>query len=83
VILCDTETFSVDENWLSFVPSAGPPLPQVLLAQERERVEAALEASKGRVSGPSGAAKKLGIPRTTLESRIKSLKIDKKRFEQA
>jgi PAS domain S-box-containing protein len=83
VILCDTETFSVDENWLSFAPSAGPPLPQVLLAQERERVEAALAASKGRVSGPSGAAKKLGIPRTTLESRIKSLKIDKNRFEQA
>jgi PAS domain S-box-containing protein len=83
VILCDTETFSVDENWLSFVPSAGPPLPQVLVTQERERVEAALAASKGRVSGPSGAAKKLGIPRTTLESRIKSLKIDKNRFEQA
>jgi formate hydrogenlyase transcriptional activator len=83
VILCDTETFSVDENWLSFVPTAGPPLPQVLVAQERERVEAALAASKGRVSGPSGAAKKLGIPRTTLESRIKSLKIDKNRFEQA
>jgi PAS domain S-box-containing protein len=81
VILCDTETFSVDENWLSFVPAAGPPLPQVLVAQERERVEAALASSKGRVSGPSGAAKKLGIPRTTLESRIKSLKIDKNRFE--
>ena len=83
VILCDTETFSVDENWLSFLPGAGPPLQQVLATQERERVEAALAASKGRVSGPSGAAKKLGIPRTTLESRIKSLKIDKNRFEQA
>jgi Bacterial regulatory protein, Fis family len=77
VILCDTETFSVDENWLSFEPSAGPPLPRVLVTQERERVEAALAASKGRVSGPSGAAKRLGMPRSTLESRIKSLKIDK------
>ena len=83
VILCETETFSVDENWLSFEPSAEPPLPQVLVTQERELVEAALAASKGRVSGPSGAAKKLGMPRTTLESRIKSLKIDKNRFEQA
>jgi PAS domain S-box-containing protein len=81
VILCDTETFSVDENWLSFEPSALPPLPQVLVTQERERVEAALAASKGRVSGPSGAARKLGLPRSTLESRIKSLKIDKRRFE--
>ncbi len=83
VILCDTETFSVDENWLSFEPNAAPPLPDVLVTQEKELIEAALEASKGRISGPSGAAKKLGMPRSTLDSRIKSLKIDKNRFEQA
>jgi DNA-binding NtrC family response regulator len=49
--------------------------------QERELIEAALAESHGRVSGPSGAAAKLGIPSTTLESKIKALKIDKHRFE--
>jgi formate hydrogenlyase transcriptional activator len=44
-------------------------------------IEAALAETRGRVSGPSGAATKLGIPSTTLESRIRSLKIDKHRFK--
>jgi formate hydrogenlyase transcriptional activator len=48
---------------------------------EREIIEAALAESRGRVSGPSGAAAKLGIPRSTLESRIKALKIRKTRFK--
>ncbi len=43
-------------------------------------IEEALEASRGRVFGPTGAAAKLGIPRSTLESKIKSLKIDRNRF---
>jgi formate hydrogenlyase transcriptional activator len=43
-------------------------------------IEAALEESRGRVSGPAGAAAKLGIPRSTLESKIRSLKISKNRF---
>jgi hypothetical protein len=51
--------------------------------QEREMIEAALRKSKGRVSGPSGAAVKLGIPGTTLESKIRSLDIDKSRFRTA
>jgi formate hydrogenlyase transcriptional activator len=49
--------------------------------QEREIIEAALAESRGRVSGPSGAAAKLGIPSTTLESKIKALRIDKHRFK--
>jgi len=86
VILCETETFSIDESWL---PQSSPLTPdpnqQVelswrLLAQEKEMIEEALKASRGRVFGPTGAAAKLGVPRSTLESKIKSLKIDKSRF---
>jgi len=86
VILCETEIFSIDESWLPQQPLLTPkPNPQVelprrLLAQEREMIEAALKESRGRIFGPTGAAAKLGIPRSTLESKIKSLKIDKNRF---
>ena len=55
-------------------------LPRRLLLQEKDIIEAALEETRGRVSGPTGAAAKLAIPRSTLESKIKSLKIDKNRF---
>ena len=51
-----------------------------LEAQEKNMIEEALKASRGRVFGPVGAAANLGIPRSTLESKIKSLKIDKNRF---
>jgi glyoxylase-like metal-dependent hydrolase (beta-lactamase superfamily II) len=50
-------------------------------AQEKEIIEAALRESGGRVSGQSGAAAKLGIPGSTLESKIRSLKINKNRFK--
>jgi DNA-binding NtrC family response regulator len=40
-----------------------------------------LRESGGRVYGPSGAASKLGIPRSTLESKIRSLNISKSRFK--
>jgi DNA-binding NtrC family response regulator len=88
VIVCETETFSVDESWLSRQPRASAPksqleLSQRLAAQEKEMLEAVLREARGRVDGPSGAAAKLGMPRTTLESKIKSLKIDKKRFKTA
>jgi len=86
VIVCDTENFSVDESWLSRQPVAGEPKGQVELARkpaakEKEIIEAALRESGGRVYGPSGAASKLGIPRSTLESKIRSLKINKSRFK--
>jgi DNA-binding NtrC family response regulator len=54
-----------------------------LLAQEKEIIEAALKECRGRIFGPTGAAAKLGIPRSTLESKIRSLKINKNRFRSA
>jgi formate hydrogenlyase transcriptional activator len=85
LILCETEIFSVDESWLPKQPSLPEAknqmeLPRSLLAQEKEMIEAALKESRGRIFGPTGAAVKLGIPRSTLESKIRSLKIDKNRF---
>jgi formate hydrogenlyase transcriptional activator len=85
VILCETENFSVDESWLSRQPLATDPkgpldLSEKLAAEEKVMIEIALRESGGRVFGPSGAAAKLGMPRSTLESKIRSLKIDKNRF---
>ena len=86
VIVCETENFSVDESWLSRQPRANhaksqPELSQNLAAREKEIIEAALRESGGRVSGSSGAAANLGIHRSTLESKITSLKINKRRFK--
>jgi len=88
VIVLETENFSVDASWLSRKPLTDEPksqseLSQKLAAQEKEMIEAALRASGGRVSGPSGAAAKLGLHRSTLESKIASLKINKYRFKTA
>jgi PAS domain S-box-containing protein len=86
VIVCETESFSVDESWISRQPQRARPtsqleLPQRLAAEEKQAIEAALTESRGRVFGPSGAAAKLGIARSTLESKIRTLKIDKNRFK--
>jgi transcriptional regulator with PAS, ATPase and Fis domain len=91
VVVCDTENFSVDESWLSRQPLRSEPkgrpeerlpeLSRTLAGEEREMIEAALRESGGRVSGPSGAAVKLGIPGSTLDSKIRSLRIDKNRFK--
>ena len=85
VILCDTETFSVDEAWLAREPIQtrliSQPLSDQLLTHEKDMIEAALAEASGRVSGPSGAAAKLGLPPSTLESKIRSLKISKHRFK--
>jgi PAS domain S-box-containing protein len=86
VIVCESEDFSLDESWLSRQPLATEPksqLSQKLAAQEKEMIEAALSESGGRVFGPSGAAAKLGMPRSTLESKIRSLTINKNRFKTA
>jgi formate hydrogenlyase transcriptional activator len=85
VIVCETENFSVDESWLSRKPIASGPTSQLELSQkladhEKEMIEAVLSESGGRVFGPSGAAARLGMPRSTLESKIRSLKINKNRF---
>jgi len=87
VILCSGDTFSIDEAWLSsqapLRPDGSSPLPETLQDQEKEMIEAALAKSRGRVAGPSGAAARLGIPPSTLESKIKQLKIEKSRFTTA
>jgi formate hydrogenlyase transcriptional activator len=83
VIVSETDEFTVDESWLSQRGrrlGAGVGLSSSLVAHEKAIVEDALRASRGRVFGASGAAARLGIPRSTLESRIRALKIDKSRF---
>jgi len=86
VIFCDTEIFSVDPSWLSIDSSAPPvvvaPMTKMSPAQEREAIERVLSATEGRVSGAMGAAAQLGMPASTLESKIRSLKINKFRFKR-
>ena len=83
VILCDTENFSVDESWLSPEAHCSQPLAHEMTAQEKLFIESALAECKGRVAGPSGAAARLGMPPSTLDSKIRALKIDKRRFHSA
>jgi len=89
VILCDGDTFSVDETWLtrgaktaagSSIP-IGSSLPRQRSDTERQMIESALAATRGRIAGPNGAAAKLGIPRQTLDSKIAALGIDKHRYK--
>ena len=85
VIVCDSDTLSIDARWLSGRPQGTPPTASLstgtLTAREKDAIEAALTETKGRVSGPFGAAARLGVPASTLESKIKALKIDKRRFK--
>ena len=85
IVLCEGETFSIDESWLKGEsPPPSKRMARVLttLAEgEKDLIEAALAASHGRISGPSGAAVKLGIPRQTLESKIKALQIKRRSFQ--
>jgi len=90
VILCDDDTFSVDESWLKRKLPRGSPLSMPTSAlgrldadQEKRIIEAALAETGGRIAGPSGAAAKLGIARQTLDSKISTLGIDKRRFKSA
>jgi formate hydrogenlyase transcriptional activator len=85
IIVCDTDMLVVEESWLprESLPTQPPilPLGDALVARERELIEAALAESKGKVSGPSGAAARLGIPASTLDSKISALKIRKEQFK--
>ena len=87
IIVSDSETLSIDERWLAAThaaPRADPPRQAMTLAgQEKGAIETALAESKGRVSGPFGAAAKLGVPSSTLESKIRALRIDKRQFKTA
>jgi formate hydrogenlyase transcriptional activator len=84
VILCNGETFWVDEAWLTSPKAPHPDstgiLTETLEKHEKELIEAALAESKGRIAGPNGAAARLGIPRSTLDFRIKRLKIETHKF---
>ena len=82
VIVSDTDEFTVEESWLSTKPALESRLgmSSSLASHEKALIEDALRATGGRVFGPSGAAARLGVPRSTLESRIRTLKIKKDRF---
>jgi transcriptional regulator with GAF, ATPase, and Fis domain len=82
VIVSDSDEFTVDESWLSGTVAIESRLGLfgAVAAHEKSIVEEALRATGGRVAGPSGAAARLGIPRSTLESKIRTLKINKSRF---
>jgi PAS domain S-box-containing protein len=84
VILSSGDTFWIEKAWLASVqpprPELAGPLADTLQNQEREMIETALAECKGKVAGPEGAAAKLRIPRSTLDSKIKQLKIKKHKF---
>jgi formate hydrogenlyase transcriptional activator len=81
VILCNGDTLWIDEAWLSSQDAPGPKLSgaltETLQNYEKELIEAALAESNGKVAGPNGAAAKLEIPRSSLDAKIKQLKIKK------
>ena len=85
IIVCETENFTVDESWLSRSADQPDqtvrPLFKMPPSQEKKTIEAALADAQGRVSGPTGAAAKLGIPASTLDSKIRALHINKHRFK--
>src|ERR1700751_2159848 len=85
VILSENDTLDVDQTWLKREPGHNPAQPATLdgalVRQEKEMIEAALAESQGRISGPAGAAAKLGLLARTLDSKIKRLKINKYRFK--
>jgi formate hydrogenlyase transcriptional activator len=85
VILSEDDTLVVDETWLKSETAQNPArtrtLDGALVRQEKEMIEAALAESQGLISGPAGAAAKLGLPARTLDSKINRLKINKYRFK--
>lgn len=85
MIVCEAEKFTVDESWLTPVAvdtdESVRPLFRMSASDEKKAIEAALADARGRVSGPSGAAAKLGIPPSTLDSKIKILRINKHQFK--
>jgi formate hydrogenlyase transcriptional activator len=85
VIVCDSDTLSIDARWLSGRSPGTAPVVRfytgTLATHKKDAIEAALKDSKGRVAGPFGAAGRLGVPASTLESKIKTLKIDKRHFK--
>jgi formate hydrogenlyase transcriptional activator len=87
MILCDGDTFSVDESWFTRAAPratvASDALTADLVERERKMIERALRESAGQVSGPRGAAARLGVPRQTLESKIRRLGVKRYQFKTA
>jgi formate hydrogenlyase transcriptional activator len=85
VIVCESDTLSIDPRWLAGRSLGTAPVASLstgtLATHEKDAIEAALTHSKGRVAGPFGAAGRLGVPASTLESKIKALQIDKRCFK--
>lgn len=85
VIVCDTESFTVDESWLSraadLPDQTSRLLSKISASEEKKVIEAALAEAQGQVSGLTGAAARLGVPASTLDSKIKALKINKHRYK--
>jgi transcriptional regulator with GAF, ATPase, and Fis domain len=83
LIIGETNEFSIDKSWFSSEsqPARSPPLDQT--SSERTRIEAALAQTKGKVSGREGAAAILGLPASTLESKIRTLRINKHAYKVA
>ena len=81
LIIAETNVFSIDKSWLAHEPQPSPSLPTDQKVNERKRIEAALAQSNGKVSGTNGAAATLGIPASTLESKIRVLRINKLQFK--
>ncbi len=86
IIVCDTENFVVDQSWLSRRADdserASHRSLRISPSQERKAIEEALAEAQGRVAGPTGAAARLGLPPSTLDSKIKALRINKHRFKK-
>jgi DNA-binding NtrC family response regulator len=86
VVLSDGGTLLAEESWLPREPqrprTTGAPLASTIADRERELIEAALADSGGRIAGPFGAAAKLGVPRQTLDSKIRAFGIDKQPFKR-
>jgi formate hydrogenlyase transcriptional activator len=87
VVIYEKGNLSVKKSWLSHEYSSPVGVTQTPFKrsamEDREMIGAALAESRGRVSGPSGAAAKLGIPPSTLESKIRSMHINKYSFRIA
>src|SRR6266513_405976 len=84
LIIVDTNEFSVDKNWLSHEFQSSRRVGRASrISTEQEQIEAALAQTKGKVSGRQGAAAKLGIPASTLESKIRTLRINKHAYKGA
>ncbi len=84
LIIVDSNEFSVDKNWFSHEFQSSPRVgPAGGISTEREQIEAALARSRGKVSGRQGAAVLLGMPASTLESKIRALRINKHAYKGA